>query len=77
VSTEREPGSRDLDRAVTSVIACAVIGGLGGIGEVAVLNARHLMSASNVLGSIAIGFAAPVIGLVVGVLSLAWRGRRQ
>jgi hypothetical protein len=77
VSTEREPASRDLERAVTSVVACIAIGTCGSLGEVWVLNVRHFMSYGNWLGGFAVGFSGPVIGIVVGVLSLAWRGKRQ
>ncbi len=77
MSTGPEPASRDLDRAFTSVIACAILGALSAFGEVAALLARHLMSTSNVFGPIAIGFAGPVAGLVVGVLSLPAAGRKR
>lgn len=77
MSAEPEPASRDLSRAMASVTACVIIGSVGGLGEVAALIARHLMSASNVFEPVAIGFAGPVAGLVVGVLSLTGRGKRQ
>ncbi len=77
MSTEPGPASRDLDRAFTSVIACAILGALSAFGEVAALLARHLMSPSNVLGQVAIGLAGPVAGLVIGVLSLASGGKKR